>query len=175
MDRTRFEASLMLIASLVIIGAFIYGFISRPIVFYHIYTPLKYNETIDSRKYDLEVTLQTRNIGLSKTFIWLIVDFYNLTITDPEGIVVLKIEEVSRILIPWSSSPNNIGYDPFKIEFSFSRNSSYSLILFYIYGNGETDLSTRFHNSFAVYVPERPTALIFKNIDGFTFMRLQRR
>lgn len=175
MDQSKFEASLMLSISLIIVGAFIYGFMSRPTVFYHVYTYIKYNETIDSRRDNLKITLQTRNSGASKTYLWLVIDFYNLSLIDPRGIEVLEKNGASRIFIPWLSQPNNTGYEPYDLEFSFLNNSSYSLILFYIYENNQYDFLSRFHNSFAVYIPERPTALIFKNVDGFTFMRLQRK
>lgn len=175
MDQTKLEISLMLFTSLIIIGAFIYGFVSRPIVLYHIYTLVNYNETIDSRIDNLKITLQTRNNGRSKTFLWLVVDFYNLTLIEPKEVEVLEGNGVSRVFISWLSQPNNIGYEPYSLEFSFLENSSYSLILFYVYENNQCDFSTRFHNSFAICTPERPTALIFKNVDGFTFMRLQRK
>ncbi|MGB9622694.1 MAG: hypothetical protein ACPL07_02505 [Candidatus Bathyarchaeia archaeon] len=175
MDQSKLEASLMLSVSLIIVGAFIYGFVSRPIVFYHIYTSLNYNERIDSRRDNLKIMLQIRNIGGSKTYVWLLVDFYNLTLIDPTEIEVLEENGASRIFIPWLSQPSKVGYETYDVEFSFLNNSSYSLVLFYVYENNQYDFVTRFHNSFAVYTPERPTALIFKNIDGFTFMRLQRK
>ena len=173
MDQSKFEASLMLSISFIIVGAFIYGFMSRPIVFYHIYTSVNYNEIVDSRRDNLKIALQTRNSGVSKTYLWLVVDFYNLTLVEPKGLEILD-NGVSRIFIPWLSQPSKIGYEPYELEFSFLGNSSYSLVLFYIYVNNQHDFLTRFHNSFAVYTPERPTALIFKNIDGFRFIRLQR-
>ncbi|MBS7630301.1 hypothetical protein KEJ47_01795 [Candidatus Bathyarchaeota archaeon] len=148
---------------------------SRPIVFYHVYTSIKYNEIVNSRKDNLKIALQTRNSGASKTYLWLVIDFYNLTLIDPKGIEVLVKNGVSRIFIPWLSQPSKLGYESYDIEFSFLDNSSYSLILFSVYENNQYDFLSRFHNSFAVYIPERPTALIFKNIDGFTFIRLQKK
>jgi len=172
---SRIQAILMLAISIGICGAFLLGVASRPSIFYHVSTPLNYNSTIDFPKENLKVSLDTRNRGYLAAEVRLVVSYYNLTLEKPEDLEISKIGDASIVRVSLISAPGREDYESFEVEFSPNVKADYAVIIFFIEADSGADLQYRFGNSLAVFNPERPTAILLKNLGDGTFMRVRSR
>ena len=164
----------MLAISIGICGAFLLGVALRPSINYHVSTPLNYNSTIDFSKENLKVSLDTRNRGYLAADVRLVVSYYNLTLEKPEELV-FKVGDASIVRFSLISTPGRENYDSFEVDFSPNVKADYAVIIFFIEADTGADLPYRFGNSLAVLNPERPTAILLKNLGDGIFMRVRSR
>ena len=171
---SRIQAAAMLLVSLAINLAFLYGVVARPVISYHLSTPLDYNETIDFEAEVLPVELWVRNKGLSPARVRLVVRFYNMSPVGAEGWSLSEEGGVSEMRLPWRA-PAHQAEESFAVTFDSRGNATYALLIFYIEVDRGAGPLDRFHNSFITYRPERPTALLLRHVSDMTFMRVRRR
>ncbi len=170
---SRIQAAAMLLVSLAVNLAFLYGVVARPVISYHLSTPLDYNGTIDFEAEALPVELRVRNKGLSPARVRLVVRFYNMS---PVGVEDWSLSEeggVSEMRLPWRA-PHQ-AEESFAVTFDSRGNATYALLIFYIEVDRGARPLDRFHNSFITYRPERPTAILLRHISDTKFMRVKRR
>ncbi len=172
MTNSKLWAISMVIVSLAVIAAFLYGIATRPVVIYSVSTSLGYNQTIDLAANDLKVDLRARNSGSSAAKVWLIVRFYNMSLKEP-SLSIRRIENASEIRIPIEVPASTS--QTFGATFNSPANASYLVLVLSVEGNSEAELATKFHTSLALFSPERPNALILKHVEGQTFMRVSSR
>ena len=172
---SRAEARLLFIVTIVINLCIIYGFLIRPVIAYHISTPLEYNGTINLDAGDLEVNLETANRGLSPARVELTVRLYNLSLTSPQEADVSLHDEFSDLQIELDEPIPPSGHDVRTITLTFKGDANYLVLIFYTDPQLRYDPVTGFYDSFALYKPERPTALLLKHVGGYEYMRVTSR
>jgi hypothetical protein len=165
----------MLTVMVVINALFFYGVATRPYISYHLYTNLDYDETIDFSNNTLMISLRMSNTGHSQAHVWLIVQYYNISLVDSEELSKKEIEGGSQVQIPWVLPPLQQDEDVFNLTFTTTGNATYITLIFSIEGDLEAPITARFHGSFAYFNPERPTAILLKNLGDRRFMRLSGR
>lgn len=168
---SKIPAALMLLISLTINLAFLYGIATRPVISYHLSTPLDYNSTIDFDLEKLRVEFNIMNKGLSPARVWLVVRTYNLSLPGTEGFSVEEADGVSVLRVPWDAPAHQSEYETFELTIDSASNATHLVLLFSIEGNWKARPNVRFYNSFAIYKPERPTALLLKHISYKKFLR----
>jgi hypothetical protein len=165
----------MLAISIGINLALLYGLITRPMISYHISTPIDYNKTVDFNMESLQVELKIRNKGYSPARVRLVTFYYNMSLQEDRVFNIEEAEGFSVTSVPWDVFPNQSEYDTFEIKFDSEENSSYLALIFSVEGELKAKLATRFHNSFSIFKGERPTALLLKHIGDREYMRVKRR
>lgn len=167
------ESAALVILAASINAIFLYGIISRPVIYYTLYTPLNYNEIIDFSAENLNVEVKISNRGLSKAAIWLVIRFYNATLEEPPTKEYKDGE--GRILLPIILKPSNEMYESIWMKFSVEGDPSYVLILISVEANREIDQIYSFNNSFMLSNPQRPTAILLKRVSDGKYMRVTSR
>ncbi|MGD2200767.1 MAG: hypothetical protein PVJ38_03925 [Candidatus Bathyarchaeota archaeon] len=171
-DRGKQEAWLLLVIAVSVNALIVYGFMSRPIVSYHLSTPLGYNETIDLAAGDLIVTLEASNTGRAPAWVGFVVRLYNASLAEAQDSAV---EDVSQVSIPLEGPVPPGGGVNRSISLTTSREASYLVLIFSLEGRRDQSALAGFYSSFTVLEPERPTALLLKRIDGLNFKRVTKR
>jgi hypothetical protein len=166
------EALILLSLALFVNLAFIYGFFTRPIIEYKLTTPLDYNETINLNNENFSVTLEAVNKGRASAKITLTIRIYNMSLINSYEYPVETIGEFSEISFPLKNVIMKNQKTEFTIDLNAEDNSSHLVLFYYIEIN--TD-SIDFHKNFALFKPQRPTAIILKNIGENHFMRVKER
>lgn len=172
---SRIQAVLMLLLSIAINLAFFYGLITRPVILYHLTTPLEYNKTVDFDVEKLRVDLRVMNRGGSPARVWLVARIYNMSLIGAEALSVAEFDGVSVLRIPRDVPARRSGYETLELKFDAAANSTYLALIFSVEADWEANPAVRFHNGFAVYKPERPTALLLKHVGGRIFVRVRRK
>lgn len=172
---SRTQAVGMLVISIAINLAFLYGIVARPVISYHLSTPLDYNETIDFSTENLRVEFKLRNKGFSPARLRLAVRFYNMSLHNTESFIVEDEGEFSVLRLPWDVSAHQSEYESFEVAFDSAANATYLVLFYSVEGDWKLEPTTRFHNSFAIYKPERPTALLLKHVSDMRYMRVRSR
>ena len=172
---SKIQAIGMLVVSIAINLAFLIGIFTRPVISYHLSTPVDYNGTIDFGTENLPVELNLRNTGLSPARVRLIVRFYNMSLYRAESFSVEEKEAYSVLRIPWSMSAHQSEYDILEVVFDSAANATYLVLVYSIEGDWKGGLTNRFYNSFAIYKPERPTALLLKHVSDMMYLRVRSR
>jgi len=170
----RFEPGALVLLAASINAAFLYGIIARPIIYYTLYTPLNYNEVIDLSIENLDVEVKIANRGLSDAAVWLVVRFYNATLKGPLP-QEYKMRGSGEILIPMTLKPNGAGYESTYMKFGVQGEPSYILIMISVEANREVNSIYNFNNSFMLYNPQRPTAILLKQVSEGKYMRVTSR
>ena len=169
----RIDAVLLIAVDLAINLSFLFGLMARPSISYHITTPLNYNETIDLSVNTLRADFRTINRGRSEASIWLRINYYNASLASHDD--AIPSEGVDGRLSVARLLTGQVDYQSFNASFASVGNVSYIVVILSVEVNNDASLGTRFHNSFAVFNPERPTALLLRHIAGNTFMRVSSR
>lgn len=172
---SKIEAAFLLSVGLAITVTFLYGLITKPIITYHISTTLNYNETIDFESEILLVNLEAMNKGLSPARVALVVRLYNMSLEAQERIETSEGSEFSEHRISLYSPIRRAGHANYTIKLTTLGNATHLVLIFYVEPPPRWDPIRGFYNSFAVYNPRRPTALLLKHIDGMKFMRVRKR
>lgn len=172
---SKIQAVGMLFISIAINLAFLYGIFTKPVIPYHLSTPVDYNGTIDLSTENLRVDLNLRNRGLSPARVTLVVRFYNMSLQETESLSVEEEEAFSRLRVPWSVSARQSEYEAFEVSFDSVANATYLVLIYSVEPDWKVASTSRFYNSFAVYEPERPTALLLKHVGDTKYMRVRSR
>jgi hypothetical protein len=169
------EALLLITVALAINASFLYGLLTRPVIAYHISTPLDYNATIDFDSDVLTVDLEVENKGLSSARLVFIARIYNMSLTGPEGIEIRRGEIYSEAVIPIEDAVHKDGHEAYTVELEGTPGTSHQILIFSVEGKPNTDPVTGFHDSFAIFEPVRPTALLLKRVGDGSYMRVRSR
>ena len=172
---SKAEARLLFIVTVAINLCIIYGFITRPVIAYHISTPLEYNGTIDFNAGDLEVSLETTNGGLSPARVELTARLYNISLTGPPDAEVSAHDQFSELQIKLDTPIPPSGNDVRTITITTAEDTDYMVLIFYAAPQPRYDPIAGFFDSFATYTPERPTALLLRQVGTNEYMRVTSR
>ena len=169
---SKAEARLLFTVTIVINLFILYGFLTRPVIAYHISTPLEYNGTIDFNAGDLEVSLETTNRGLSPALVELTARLYNISLTGPQDAEVSVLDRFSELQIKLATPIVSSGHDVRTITITTADDADYMVLIFYVDPQPRYDPITGFFDSFATYTPERPTALLLKQVGANEYKRV---
>ena len=171
----RTEAYILLILTITINALIIYGFVSKPIIAYHLTTPLEYNGSINMGLRDLHVTLVARNRGDSSAKLDFAVRIYNLSVTGPGNLEVSPNDDFTLIKIPLKDPIFASGERDKKITLKNDGDADYLVLVFSLETRRSLNPVTGFFGSFEVQQPERPTALLLKRIEPGVYKRVTQR
>lgn len=171
----RTEAYILLALAIAINALIVYGFVTRPIVAYHLSTPLEYNGTIDLRSEDLTVVLEARNLGGAPARLDFAVRIYNLTLTGPEGLEATYYDDFTLISVPLEGPIKASGEAEKTITLTNDRDADYLVLVFALETRRSLNPVTGFFRSFEAQQPERPTALLLKRIEAGVYKRVTQR
>ncbi len=172
---SKIEAYLLFSLALMLNIALFYGFATRPVITYSISTQLGYNETIDFSSEVLSVELEISNRGLSKARVEIVTLLYNMSLIDSGG---MGSTDKGDYLEVWDLTEKSLG----KLE-SESRNltisnieeSNYIVLILTVRDTQRLNPVTGFHESFALFRPERPNAILLRRETGEVYKRVRRR
>ena len=169
------EAALLVAATLTVTLFFLYGYVTRPEIYYSVSTEVGYNETFDFGLSDIEVGLEIRNGGASPVDVLAKIGLYNMSLVSPEGGDVFPDEDYTEVRIHLEEPVPGSQSGSFTVKVRPSGSPQYLVFVF----KAAPDLSGNplagFHNSFAVFNPERPTAIMFRKVEGMKYMRVKSR
>jgi hypothetical protein len=171
----RPEAYILLVLAIAINALIVYGFVTRPIVAYHLSTPLEYNGTIDLSAEDLTVVLEARNLGGAPARLDFAVRIYNMTLTGPGDLESIHYEAFTLIRIPLEGSIKASGEAEKTITLTNDGDADYLVLVFALETRRSLNPVTGFFGSFEVQKPERPTALLLKRIEPGVYKRVTQR
>jgi hypothetical protein len=172
---SKAEARLLFIVTVAINLFILYGFLTRPVIAYHISTPLEYNGTIDFDAGDLEVSLETTNGGFSPALVELTVRLYNISLTGPPDAEVSVHEQFSEFQVKLATPLAPSVHDVRTITFTSVEDADYMVLIFYVAPQPHYNPITGFFDSFAIYTSERPTALLLRQVGTNEYMRVTSR
>ena len=171
----RTEAYLLLALAIAVNALIVYGFVTKPIVAYHLSTPLEYNGTIDLSSEDLTVILEARNLGGAPARLDFRVRIYNMTLTGPEGAEVSTYDDFTLIGVPLEGPIPASGGDEKIITVTNDGDADYLVLVFSLETRRSLNPVTGFFSSFEVQQPERPTALLLKRVEPGVYKRVTQR
>lgn len=172
---SRAEVVLLLSAAAAINLLFFYGLVTRPVVEYNLSTPLGYNETVDFESGDLLVSLIARNKGFSLARVAFVVRLYNMSLTAPEAIESAAENGFVELYIPLEKPIKQSENYTYPIMIEPSREATYLVLIVSVESRPRWDPLTGFYDSFAIFEPKRPTALLLRHVEGDRFMRVRSR
>ncbi|UCH56928.1 MAG: hypothetical protein JSV18_06185 [Candidatus Bathyarchaeota archaeon] len=169
------EAWILMLLAMAINLLIIYGLVTRPVIAYHLSTPLDYNGTIDFGTQDLPVTLHVENRGRSSTHVDLSLRLYNTSLIGSEGAEVVEGEGFTfiRMSLDGKIDPSRQGNK--SITINTVGDATYIVLILSAQSQRSSDPLRGFYDSFAINQPERPTALLLKQVEGFTYQRVTSR
>ena len=171
----RTEAIILLVLAISVNALILYGFLTRPVVAYHLSTPLEYNGTIDLNSEDLSVILEAENGGRAPASLDFSVRIYNMTLTGPDGLEVVHYNAFSEIGVPLEE-PIRASADAEKtITLTNEGDNDYLVLIFSLETRRSLNPVTGFFGSFEIQEPERPTALLLKRIEPGVYKRVTQR
>jgi hypothetical protein len=171
----RTEAYILLVLAIAINALIVYGFVTRPVVAYHLSTPLEYNGTIDLSAKDLTVVLEARNLGGAPARLDFGVRIYNMTLTGPEDLDVTPYDDYTLITIPLEGPIKASGEDEKTITLTYDGDADYLVLVFSLGTRRSVNPVAGFFGSFEIQQPERPTALLLKRIEPGVYKRVTQR
>ena len=171
----RTEAYILLVLAIAINALIVYGFVTRPVVAYHLSTPLEYNGTIDLSSEDLTVVLEARNLGGAPARLDFAVRIYNMTPTGPEGLEASPYDDFMLIRIPLEGPIKASGEAEKTITLTNDGDADYLVLVFALETRRSLNPVAGFFGSFEVQQPERPTALLLKRIEPGVYKRVTQR
>jgi hypothetical protein len=171
----RTEAYLLLALAIAVNAFIVYGFVTRPVVAYHLSTPLDYNGTIDLGSEDLTVVLEARNLGGAPARLDFRVRIYNMTLTGPEGTEATPYDDFTLISVPLEGPIPASGGDEKTITLTNHGDADYLVLVFSLETRRSLNPVNGFFASFEVQQPERPTALLLKRVETGVYKRVTQR
>ena len=172
---SKVEVALLLSVAAAINLFFFYGLVTRPVVEYNLSTPLGYNETVDFESGDLLVNLETANKGFSPARVAFVVRLYNMSLTGPEEVESAVENGFVELYIPLEKTIKQSGNYTYPIMVKSSREATYLVLILSVESRPRWDPLTGFYDSFAIFEPKRPTALLLRHVGGERFMRVRSR
>jgi hypothetical protein len=171
----RTEAYILLALAIAINALIVYGFVTRPVVAYHLSTPLEYNGTIDLSSEDLTVVLEARNLGGAPARLDFAVRIYNMTLTGPGDLEASPYADFTLIEIPLEGLIKASEEDEKTITLTNDRDADYLVLVFSLETRRSLNPVVGFFGSFEIQQPERPTALLLKRIEPGVYKRVTQR
>jgi hypothetical protein len=171
----RTETYLLLALAIAVNSLIIYGFVTKPVVAYHLSTPLDYNGTIDLGSEDLTVVLEARNLGGAPARLDFSVRIYNMTLTGPEGAQASPYDDFTLIRVPLEGTIQASGGNEKTITLTNDGDADYLVLIFSLETRQSLNPFTGFFGSFEVQQPERPTALLLKRVEYGVYKRVTQR
>ena len=169
------EAYLLLILAFAVNALIVYGFVVRPVIAYHLSTPLEYNGTIDLSSEDLTVFLEAENLGGAPDRLDFAVRIYNMTLIGPESLEVINYDDFSLISVPLEEPIKASGEVEKTITLTNEGDDDYLVLIFSLETRRSLNPFTGFFGSFEIQDPERPTALLLKRIEPGVYKRVTQR
>ncbi len=174
-NNRKVEATILLCIAISINILLIVGFISRPIISYNLSTPLDYNKTIDLESINLQIDLLASNKGGSPARINFLVRIYNITVKEPIDLEVSSTDQFSTIRIPIEHPLLKQENELKTIKITNDGDRDYLVLIFSIEPRLTMNPLESFFSSFEVHKPERPTALLLKQIEPGIYKRVTQR
>ena len=174
-DSRRTEAYILLVLAIAVNVIIVYGFVTRPVIAYHLLTPLEYNGTIDLGTQDLTVVLEARNLGRAPARLDFAVRIYNMTLMGPEGLEVESYDDFTEIGVPLEEPIRASGDTEKTITITNEGDDDYLVLIFSLETRRSLNPVTGFFGSFEIQEPERPTALLLKRIEPGVYKRVTQR
>ena len=171
----RTEAYILLALAIAVNSLIVYGFVTRPVVAYHLSTPLEYNGTIDLSSEDLTVVLEASNLGGAPARLDFGVRIYNMTPTGPEGPEVIPYDDFTLIRISLEGPIKASEEAEKTITLTNDGNADYLVLVFSLETRRSLNPVTGFFGSFEIQQPERPTALLLKRVELGVYKRVTQR
>ena len=171
-NKARTEAVILLLIPLALISMISNGFLAKPVLEYHLSTPLDYNGTIDFDSELISVSFFVKNMGRSSSRLIMKVRMYNMSVMDQNKYDFHTDEDFSEIFIPIRSYIENEEVVVRELSFNASKEADYGLIIYYLDYLSFRDPITGFYESFGIHSPKKPTALLLKNIGNGVFKRV---
>ena len=172
---SRREAWLLLFLAATVNILIVYGFVVRPVISYHLTTPLEYNGTLDMGAEDLVVGLEATNLGRAPARVDFFVRLYNMSLTGPEGLEITEYEAVTVVQVPLEEVVSPSGTVDRTITLTTEGDATHLVLIFSVNPKRSGDPVSGFYNSFAVYEPVRPTALLLKHLETGEYQRVTSR
>lgn len=174
-SKSKPEAVLLLFIASSITFLFLYGLATRPVIAYTLLTPLEYNGTHDFGFRDLIVNLKMTNDGLSPVRVELTVRLYNMSLTEPKEAETFIGEGFTAFRVILDDPIRKKEDATYNIKLRSTGEATYLVLIFTVESQPLSDPITSFYDSFAIYSPERPNALLLKHIEKDKFMRVRGR
>jgi len=168
----RIISILLLASSIAVIGLFLYGYATRPDLTYKLSTIIDYNKTHDFSAEELPIFLYMKNIGNSPVDIRIIVRLYNSSLGNYDSVDYGVFDQTE---IELDSSLKSGAEVNKTIYFSHESGHEYIAMLFYLEPKRDYNPISSFDESFTGLTPDRPTALLMKQVNDTTFMRVKNR
>ena len=172
---SRSEAFTLAVIALTINLALLYGFMTKPVIEYHLSTDVDYNETIDLSLGNLDVDLEMTNTGLSPGKVGLTIWLYNMSVVSPEDGDITHLEGYTELKANLQESIDPSQHEVFTISISPLEDSDYLILAFSVTSYPVRDPVSGFYTSFSTYNPERPTALLLRHLGDMHYMRVRSR
>jgi len=163
---------LLMASSIAVIGLFLYGYATRADLTYKLSTIINYNETHDFSAGDLPIFLYMKNIGNSPVDIRIIVRLYNSSLSNYDSVDYGFFDQTEIELDSSLKSGENVNKT---IYFSPEPDNEYIAMLFYLEPIRDYNPISSFDESFTGLTQDRPTALLMKQVNDTTFMRVKNR
>lgn len=172
---SRKEALLLLVLAVTVNLLIVYGFLVRPVNSYHLTTPLEYNGTFDMVAEDLVVGLEATNLGRAPAKVDFFVRLYNMSLARPEGLEVTEYEAVTLVRVPVDEAITPSSTVERTITLTTEGDATHLVLIFMVSPKRSGNPVSGFYNSFAVYEPVRPTALLLKLLESGEYQRVTSR
>lgn len=155
--------------------ALLYGFMTKPVIEYHLSTDIDYNETIDLSLRNLNVDLEMTNTGLSPGKVGVTIWLYNMSVVSPEDFDETHLEGYTELKANLQEPIDPSQKEVFTITVSLIEDSAYLILAFSVTPYPVRDPVSGFYTSFSQYNPERPTAILLRHLGDMRYMRVRSR
>ena len=172
---SKSEAFTLAAVALTLNLALLYGFMTKPVIEYHLSTDVDYNETIDLSLGNLDVNLEMTNTGLSPGKVGLTIWLYNMSAVSPEDVDETHFEGYTELKANLKEPIGPSEKDVFTITVGPHEDSDYLILAFSVSPYPVRDPVGGFYTSFSQYHPERPTAVLLRHLGDMRYMRVSSR
>jgi len=155
--------------------ALIFGFMTKPVIDYHLSTDIDYNETIDLGLGSLNVNLEMTNTGLSPGKVGLTIWLYNMSVVSPEDFDETHFESYTELKTNLQEPIGPSEKEVFTVIVGAHEDSAYLILAFSVSPYPVRDPIGGFYTSFSQYNPERPTAILLRHLGDTRYMRVSSR
>ena len=172
-SKLKKDSILLLSISLFINSFFLYGLLSKPIIRYHLTTPLNYNNTIDFNSEILHVKLAARNEGSSPARVIFNVRIYNMSLYGPKKERQSEDQRFLSLNIPLDVSILPHRQENYNLTLKAVNNSRYLVLIFNEESRLRKNPFSGFYDSFSIFEAERPNALLLKHETESKYIRVK--
>lgn len=172
---SKAEAYLLFSLAIILNITLFYGFATRPVITYSISTPLGYNETINLSSEDLLVNLVVSNKGASKARVEIVARLYNMSLVDSGSMNSTGEGGYLEVRDLTEGSLGQMGSESRSLRVSNIEDSNYLVLVLIAEDVQRWNPVSGFHESFAVYKPERPNAILLRRESDSIYKRVRQR